>query len=33
MGRFGCLSIVVMLVVVYVIAYVAGCGFTHGQGF
>lgn len=33
MSRFGCLSIVAVLVIVYVIAYVAGCGFAHGRGF
>jgi len=33
MNRIGCLVIVVICVVVYVIAYVAGCGFRAGQGF
>jgi hypothetical protein len=31
MSRIGCLSIIVVLVIVYVIAYVAGCGFAHGR--
>jgi hypothetical protein len=33
MNRIGCLVIVVICVIVYLIAYVAGCGFRAGQGF
>ena len=33
MGRIGCLTIVLVLVAIYVVAYVAGCGFAHGRGF
>jgi hypothetical protein len=33
MSRIAILSVVFFLLVVYVIAYVAGCGFAHGRGF
>ncbi len=33
MARIGCLSIVVVCVVIYAIAYVAGCGFAAGRGY
>lgn len=33
MNRIGCFSVLVFLLIVYVIAYVAGCGFAHGRGF
>ena len=33
MNRIGCLSVLGFLLIVYVVAYVAGCGFAHGRGF